>query len=254
MIMRKNFLFAILVALIPMIAQASGNGVHLKQRSWSFDGVNGKFDRQSIQRGYQVYKEVCAGCHSMNRIDYRNLTEVGFSVDEVKALAAEETIIDGPNDDGEMFERARKPSDSLPAPFPNEKSARAGNNGAFPPDLSLMIKARPDGANYVYSLLTGFEESAPTDMQIAEGMNYNPYFPGNQIAMAAPLSDDAVEYQDGTPATVDQLAIDMVNFLQWTAEPEMEERNSLGHAVLIYLFIFTILFYLAKKKIWSRLD
>ncbi|MCP5361891.1 MAG: cytochrome c1 [Hyphomicrobiales bacterium] len=231
-------------------AYASGDTIHLKEVDWAFDGVFGTFDRQSIQRGFQVYKEVCSSCHGLDHVAYRNLTDVGFSEDEVKAIAAEKTVMDGPNDDGDMFERAALPSDKFVAPFSNEKAARAANNGAYPPDLSLIIKARFDGPNYVYSLLTGYQEP-PAGHDVAEGMHYNPYFAGGQIAMGQPLMDDSVTYQDGTSATLDQEARDVVNFLQWAAEPEMEQRKRTGIKAILYLFAFTILFIIAKKRVWK---
>lgn len=233
-------------------AFAAGDGVKPKQLAWPFDGYFGTVDRQSAQRGYQVYKEVCASCHSMNLISYRNLLELGFSEGEAKTIAAEVLVEDGPNDDGEMFERAGRLSDRFVAPYPNENAARAANNGAYPVDLSLIVKARVDGANYLYSLLTGYED-VPQGFELGDGMHYNAYFAGNQIAMPAPLSDGLVDYQDGTSASVDQMSKDLVNFLQWAAEPEMEARKRMGIKTLVYLLIFTVFFYFAKKRIWSRL-
>lgn len=224
-----------------------------KKIHWPFDGIRGKFDRQAIQRGFQVYKEVCAACHSMNLVSYRNLEAVGFSKAEIKALASEYRVMDGPNDAGEMFERPARPSDRFVPAYPNENAARAANNGAYPPDLSLMVKARADGANYVYSLLTGYGKTPPAGFSINTGMYYNPYFPGRQIAMPAPLSDGMVTYIDGTQATVDQMSRDVVQFLQWAAEPEMEQRKRMGLKILMYLGVFTVMFYLAKRKIWSNL-
>ncbi len=183
---------------------------------------------------------------------FRSLDGIGFSEGEIKALAAEYTIADGPNDDGEMFDRPGKPSDRFPSPYPNEQAARSVNNGAYPPDLSLMIKARPDGANYTYSLLTGYSD-APEGMHMGEHMNYNAYFPGNEIAMPAPLSNGQVSYQDGTEATVDQMARDVVSFLQWAAEPEMEQRKRMGIRTLAFLLIMTVIFYVAKRRIWRDL-
>ena len=223
-----------------------------KEVVWSFDGIFGTVDRQSAQRGYQVYKEVCAGCHAMKRIPFRSLSQIGFSEAEIKSLAASFDIQDGPNDEGDMFDRPGRPSDYFVSPFANEKQARASNGGAYPPDLSLMIKARPNGANYVYSLLTGYGKEVPSDIVIGEGMNYNPYFPGKQIAMANPLSADLVEYSDGTQASIDQMSRDIVNFLQWAAEPEMEQRKQMGIKVLTYMFIFTFFFYIAKVITWAR--
>ena len=202
--------------------------------------------------GYQVYKEVCASCHAMKYKSFRNLEDIGFSEGEVKAIAASYSLKDGPNDAGDMFERPGRPSDRFVSPFANEKAARAANGGAYPPDLSLIIKARHDGANYVYSLLTGYE-TAPGDMKMNDGMNYNPYFPGMQIAMAQPLQDGQVTYADGTQATVDQMARDVVVFLQWAAEPEMEERKQMGVKVLLFLFVMTGLLYVAKRRIWAKI-
>lgn len=231
-------------------ANASSGGVHNKQIPWKFDGIMGNVDVQSAQRGYQVYKQVCASCHSLKRVAYRNLAEIGFSEAEIKAIAAEYKVQDGPNDEGEMFERPARPSDRFNSPFANEKAARASNNGAYPPDLSLIIKARPDGANYLYSLLTGYEEP-PSDIEVPDGMYYNPHFPGGKLAMPAPLAKDAVQYADGTEASVDQMSRDLVNFLQWTAEPEMRHRKEMGLKVLIFLAITTIFMFGAKKRTWK---
>ena len=212
----------------------------------------GRVDKQSAQRGFQVYKEVCSACHGLSRIAFRNLTDIGFSEAEAKALAASYQVKDGPNDEGEMFERAGKLSDYFPSPYANEQAARAAQNGAYPPDLSLIVKARQGGGNYVYSLLTGYEP-APADAHMSAGMHYNPYFPGGQIAMPAPLSDGQISYEDGTQASVDQMARDVVNFLQWAAEPEMEARKRMGIKALIFLAVFTALKYLAKSNLWRRL-
>lgn len=230
-------------------AAIAGEAEHPKQLHWPFDGMTGTVDRQSAQRGFQVYKEVCASCHSLHRVAYRQLSDIGFSEEEIKAIAAEANVTDGPNDAGEMFERPARPSDRFAAPFANPQAARASNNGAYPPDLDLIIKSRHDGANYVYSLLTGYGE-APHDVKLAEGMNYNPYFPGHQIAMPAPLTDDRVTYQDGTAATIDQMARDVVVFLQWAAEPEMEHRKGMGLKVLGFLLVMTGFLYIAKKIVW----
>lgn len=344
----RNTILLAAVAL-PMVAFASSDVKHPEQVNWAFDGVLGKNDKVSVQRGLQVYREVCAACHSLKRVPFRSLQEIGLSEDEVKALAAEYTVNDGPNDDGEMFERPGRASDKFPSPYANDKAARAMQNGALPPDLSLMIKARPDGANYVYSLLTGYaqaptyrceavtdgacvkfahldgdeakaaldaqaeaealkaeeaaaveakakdkkdakegEEEAPVAQEKAphavgqvfqcsaithaeaevdgkktqvesctemgKMMHYNPYFPGRQIAMAPPIADDQVTYQDDTKATKQQVARDIVNFLQWAAEPEMEARKRMGLKVMIFIGIMTGFFYLAKKRIWSNLE
>ena len=246
----KKFLLVLL--LISTNALASGAEVNLKKTQWPFDGAFGTVDKNAAQRGFQVYKEVCASCHELKHNSYRNLADIGFSEDEVKAIASAATIIDGPNADGDMFERPGRPSDKFARPFANDNAARAANGGALPPNLSLIVKSRPDGANYLYSLLTGYKE-APEGFKLESGMNYNEFFPGHQIAMAAPLSDGAVEYQDGTNATTDQMAKDVTIFLQWAAEPEMEQRKKMGIKVFAYLITFTVLFYLAKKRIWARL-
>lgn len=243
-----KILFVLFFVCFSVFASASE---YPKQEKWSFDGVFGRFDFASIQRGFQVYKEVCSACHSVKRIAFRNLIDIGFSESEAKTIAAEYQITDGPNDDGEMFQRNGKLFDYLPGSYKNDNVAKAANGGAIPPDLSLIIKARHDGANYVYSLLTGYQ-NAPSDIMIGLGMHYNPYFAGMQIKMPPPLvADGQVSYQDGTQSTVDQMARDVVNFLQWTAEPEMEKRKSIGLKVVIFLVIMTAVFYIAMKQIWS---
>lgn len=244
--MKKLFLTLVLLS---SNALANSADVHPKEVPWQFEGAFGTVDRQAAQRGFQVYKEVCSSCHALEYMSYRNLQDIGFSEDEVKAIASSVNVTDGPNNEGEMFERPGRPSDRFKKPFANEQAARASNGGAYPPNLSLMVKARPNGANYVYSLLTGYED-APHDMKMGVGMNYNKYFPGHQIAMAKPLSDGQVEYMDGTTASVEQMAKDVTVFLQWAAEPEMEQRKRMGIKVFIYLGIFTVLFYLAKNIIW----
>jgi ubiquinol-cytochrome c reductase cytochrome c1 subunit len=231
---------------------AAGGSVELLHKSWPHDGPFGKFDKAAAQRGLQVYREVCSGCHSLDFIAFRNFEALGFSEDEVKALAAEYEVTDGPDDEGEMFERPGKPSDIFPAPFPNENAARAANGGAYPPDLSLIAKARANGTDYLYSLLQGYEEP-PADVELGEGMNYNAYFPGHQIAMAQPLDDDSVEYADGTAATLEQQSSDLATFLTWAAEPTLEERKGTGLKVMIFLVILTGLFYATKRKIWADL-
>jgi ubiquinol-cytochrome c reductase cytochrome c1 subunit len=221
-----------------------------KSMEWAFDGITGSFDRQSAQRGFQVYKEVCAACHGVERLAFRNLSLIGFSEGEIKEIAKGYTF-STLNDSGEAVDRPGLPSDTLPPPYPNELAARAANNGAYPPDLSLMIKARPDGADYMYSLLTGYSEP-PADFPLGEGMHYNAYFEGRQIAMPAPLADGQVTYMDGTAATVDQMAKDVTNFLQFVAEPEMEHRKQMGLKVMIFLAVFTGLFVVAKRRVWSK--
>ena len=225
---------------------------HPKQMKWEFDGVFGSVDRASAQRGYQVYKEICSACHGLRRVAYRNLTEIGFSEDEVKQIASEVLVSDGPNDDGEMFDRPGLPSDKFVGPYANEQAARSSNGGALPPDLSLIIKARHDGANYVYSLLTGFVD-APDNFPLASGKSYNPYFEGRQISMPAPITDDVqVDYRDGTYATKEQMVIDVTNFLQWAAEPEAEARKKMGVRTMIFLGILLIILIAAKRAVWRK--
>jgi ubiquinol-cytochrome c reductase cytochrome c1 subunit len=205
-----------------------------------------------MQRGLQVYREVCSACHGLKYIAFRNLEALGYGEEEIKAMATEYTIADGPNDDGDMFERPGRPSDYFPSPFANDKAAAAANNGAAPPDLSLMAKARPGGPDQIRALMLGYEDP-PAGVEAMEGLHFNIYFPGNQIAMAAPLSEGAVEYADGTEATVEQMATDVANFLMWTAEPYLEERHSMGIKVILFLLVFTGILYAAKRKVWSDL-
>ncbi len=251
MIMKK-LIFLILILVFNNSLYAAGAVEKLIERNWPFEGKFGSFDRPSIQRGFQVYKEVCAACHSVKRVYFRNLTEIGFTEAEVKALAAEYQIIDGPDESGDMYERKAIASDKMPKPYANENAARAANGGAYPPDLSLMVKARPDGANYLYSLLNGYEEPE-AGFKVPAGMHYNKYFSGKLIAMPKPLANGQVEYIDGTNNSLEQMSVDLVNFLQWTAEPELEARNKMGIRSLIFLVIFTILFYIAKKRIWQSI-
>lgn len=243
---------ALPVAATAPAAQAA-EGVEVPGQHWSFDGLFGTFDRAALQRGYQVYREVCATCHAMNLLAFRHLQDPhgpSFSEDMVKAFAAEATVMDGPNDQGEMFERSGVASDYFPSPFANEQAARYANGGAYPPDLSLMAKARAAGPDYIYALLTGYEEP-PADFEMNEGMYYNHYFPGHQIAMAPPLFADGITYQDGTPATVDQMAHDVATFLMWAAEPNLEVRKQTGVKVILFLLVMTGVLYAAKRKIWA---
>ena len=242
---------ALAVALMLGAGPAMAEVGKAPARDWSFDGMFGTFDRGAVQRGFQVYQEVCAACHSLKLVAYRNLSGIGLSEDQIKAIAAEVEVTDGPNDEGEMFQRPARPSDRFVKPFANDNAARAANNGALPPDLSLMVKARKGGADYLHALLTGYKEEPPAGIKLSEGMNYNLYFPGNQIAMAPPVADDAVEYADGTKATADQIATDIATFLAWAAEPELEERKRLGIKVLLFLIVLTAMMYALKRQIWS---
>ena len=310
---------ALTVALAPSGARAAEGATPIKH-DWSFQGIFGTYDRAALQRGYKVYKNVCSACHSLNLIHYRNLTALGFSEAQVKALAAEAEIQDGPNDDGEMYTRKRRPADPLPPPFPNEKAAAAANGGKAPPDLSLITKARAGGgdsvlrvslknplgftvgSDYVYAILTGYKDHAPkealaevfaiknkelmdkykNDMEtyeeavkhgmkatkpempkpvttiaglgLPETAHFNAYFPGFNIAMPEPLSDGAVEFDDGTKATVEQMAHDVATFLTWTAEPNLEARKRLGVKVILFLLILTGMLYALKRRIWSDIE
>lgn len=250
----RRFVIAISAAaaltLGALPVHAAGDAVHPPAQDWSFSGLFGTFDRGALQRGFEVYNGVCAGCHSLRLLAYRNLREIGYSEAQAKAIAASKEVTDGPNDQGEMFQRPGQPSDRFVNPFPNDNAARAANNGAMPPDLSLIVKARKDGANYMYALMTGYKEP-PAGTTVPEGMSYNLYFPGHNIAMPAPLSDGVVEYADKTKATVDQMARDVTVFLAWAAEPELEARKRMGVKVILFLLVLTGLLYAIKRKIWA---
>lgn len=254
--MRKGLVFGLAalaaIAAVPSAgpAAAAEEAIELPQMDWSFDGPFGTFDRHALQRGLQVYREVCSVCHGLKYIAFRNLADLGYNEDQIKTIASEYTITDGPDDEGEMFDRPGRPSDYFPEPFPNERAAAAANGGAAPPDLSLMAKARAGGPTYIHALLTGYEEP-PADFELAQGTNYNAYFPGHQIAMAQPLYEDSVEYADGTPATIDQMSSDVSHFLMWAAEPKLENRKQTGIKVLIFLVVFSGVLYAAKRKVWK---
>ena len=234
-------------------AYAAGGDIEIPDRKFSFDGVFGTYDRASAQRGFQVYKEVCSACHSMRLVSYRNLRELGQTEAQVAGIASQFQIVDGPNDEGQMFERAGRPADRFRKPFANDAAARAANNGALPPDLSVMTKARAGGADYLFALLVGYEDPPP-GVTLMDGMHFNRYFPGNQIAMGAPLNPDQVEFADGTSATVEQMAHDVSTFLQWAAEPELEQRRALGVKIIIFLTILAGLTYAVKRKIWADVE
>lgn len=243
---------ALLLLANPTTGHTSESGGHeLIDVPFPFEGPMGTYDKAALQRGLQVYRQVCSGCHSLKRVAFRNLTELGYSEAQVKAIAAEYTVMDGPNDDGEMFERAARPSDHFKPPFANDKAAAASNNGAIPPDLSLITKARHGGADYIFNVLTGYTE-APEGVTLMDGQHYNKAMSGNILAMAPPLSDGAVTYEDGSPQTVEQYAKDVASFLTWTAEPEMEQRKRMGIKVIIFLGIFAGLMYAVKRKIWEK--
>jgi ubiquinol-cytochrome c reductase cytochrome c1 subunit len=236
-----------LIAAVP-VARAAEDAAPPHQH-WSFQGLFGTYDRAALQRGYQVYKDVCAACHGLTYVYYRHLKDLGFNDDEVKALAGGYEVTDGPNDQGEMFKRPAQPSDRFVSPFANEKAARAANGGAYPVDLSLITKAREHGPDYVFALLTGYKD-APAGVKLQQGMNYNVYFPGQQVAMPPPLSDGAVAFADGTQASVAQMARDVVTFLSWAAEPEMEARKQMGIKTILFLIVLSGLLYAVMRKVW----
>ncbi len=269
--------FVTLAAGLAMTAGLAG-GAHAagyplekpKEQSWSFAGIFGTYDRAQLQRGLQVYREACQSCHGLKMVAFRNLMEPGgpeFTEAAAKAIAAEYTVMDGPNDEGEMFERSARLSDTFPEAFPNKEAAAASNNGAVPPDFSLIAKARAvergfptflfdivtqyqeSGVDYIYSLLTGYPEDAEND----DGTYKNPHFiAGESLAMAPPLSEELVDYTDGSPMSVDQYARDVSAFLMWAAEPKLEERKRIGFQAMIFLIVFAGLMYLVKRKIWAN--
>ena len=244
-------------------AMAAGEAPLAPAQRWSHSGMFGTFERGDLHRGMQVYREVCHGCHSLDLVAFRNLGLIGFAEGDVQAIAGEYEVEDGPDDDGEMFLRPAKPSDRWPGPFPNDQAARAANGGALPPDLSLIVKARAGesifkgtklreyGSDYLYALLTGYREDPPHDVELMPGMYYNDYFPGHQIAMAPPLNDGAIEYADGTAATVEQQARDVATFLAWAGDPNAEARRNMGIKVLLFLVVLTALLFALKRKIWA---
>ncbi len=250
--MRKNILVLLTVFLVLPVSVvfAAGDAPKLEHQHWHFSGPFGTYDRAAQQRGLKIYREVCASCHSLKRIAFRNLEDLGYDESQTKAIAAEYTVEDGPNDEGDMFERPARPSDYFPNPYANDQQAKATNNGAMPPDLSLITKARHHGPDYVYGLLTGYHE-APAGTTLLPGQNWNAAMPGHIIAMAKPLSDGQVVYEDESPQTVEQYAKDIVEFLAWAAEPEMEVRKRTGIKTLIFLVVFAFVMYRVKKRIWS---
>lgn len=277
--------FAIVAAIAlttapPALAESEGHGPEIMRQQWAFGGFRGQFDRAQLQRGFQVYKEVCSACHGLSRVNFRNLVQPGgpeFPEEAVKALAAEwpNQITDGPNDEGQMFERPARLSDPIRGPYKNEKEARAAQNGAYPPDLSLIAKARgvernpnwwihpflmlgdivksyqEGGPDYLTALLTGYVDP-PEGVKVGDGMYYNKAFPGHQLAMPAPLNADAIAYTDGTPTTVENYAKDVASFLAWTADPNLDQRKRIGWQVMLYLLVTTVLLYLGKRRIWAN--
>ena len=255
----KNISKIIFISILLLTGTNQANSaekVELLKTDWSFKGLLGKFDRGSLQRGYQVYTEVCSSCHSMKYVSYRNLAEEGgpeFTEEQANAIAANFEVLDGPNSDGEMFTRPAKLSDKFVMPYENEKAAQAANGGAYPPDMSVLAKARSGGVDYIYSVLLGYEDP-PAGVVLDEGVYYNKYMYGNNIKMSQPLSDGLVEYSDGTVASEEQMAKDVATFLMWAAEPHLESRHKMGFKAILYLIILTILVYFSMKKIWSRIE
>jgi len=248
---------------------------HIERQQWSFAGPFGFYDRGQLQRGFKIYREVCSSCHGLHLVAFRNLAEDGgpsFTEEQAKQIASEYTVIDGPNEDGDMYERPAILADRFPSPFPNEEAARAANGGAYPPDFSLLAKARAahrgfpwfifdaftqyqeQGPDYIYALMIGYEED-PEGVEVPAGQYYNHAFlSGHFLSMAPPLSEELVEYTDGTPMTVDQYAHDVAAFMMWAAEPHLEERKKIGFRVMIFLIFFAGLLYFTKKKLWRNVD
>ena len=249
----KKFFILFLILIFPLSAFSEENKIDLLKTRWTFDGIFGTFDRAELQRGYQVYKEVCSGCHSMQHLSYRNLSEKGgpeFTNEEAKAIAYEFEVQDGPNSDGEYFLRPGRLSDKFVKPYPNVQAATAANDGAYPPDMSVLAKARAGGADYIYSLLMGYEE-APKDFELDDGVYFNKYMPGNKIKMSEPIIEGIVEYSDGTEASKSQVAKDVTAFLVWASEPHLEAQHRMGFKTIIYLIILIFLVYMSKQKVWS---
>jgi ubiquinol-cytochrome c reductase cytochrome b/c1 subunit len=273
MAMSRTFLARVVVGASSVAASTSSAPAAGEQPTppmvkWSFSGPFGQYDLAQLQRGFKVYREVCQVCHGLKMIAFRNLAEIGFSEAQVGAIAAEYKIQDGPNDQGEMFERDGRPADHFPPPWPNEAAARARYNGV-PPDLSVIAKARTyergfpwfvidmftqfqeQGVDYIHALLVGYQQTPPAGFALPPGTFYNTYFPGHAIAMPPPLTDRQVEYTDGAPMTVDQYSKDITAFLMWAAEPHMVARKRIGFQVMIFLLVFAGLLYFTKKKVWA---
>ena len=234
-------------------AEAAEGGKPPPKQDWSFNGALGTYDKAALQRGLQVYREVCSACHSLKRVAFRNLEALGYSSEQIKSLSAEYEITDGPNDEGDFFERVGLPSDRFPAPFANDNAARAANNGALPPDLSLITKARAGGADYLHALLTGYRD-APAGHEVPDGLYYNEYYASQQLAMAPPLTEGQVDYADGTSSSVEQMSSDVTQFLAWAAEPELEARKQMGFKVLLFLFVLSVVMFFATRRVWSRVE
>lgn len=251
--MKKLILAAVAVVALaaPAVVNAAAE-IEIPKEEWSFYGILGKFDRQQIQRGFQVYKDVCSACHGLEYISFRNFEDLGYSEEQIKTLAAQYEVDDGPDENGDMFKRKAKGSDRLPKPFANDAIARVANGGALPPDLSLITKSRVGGPDYVYHLLLGYEEP-PAGFELIQGLSYNKYFPGHQIAMTKQLQDGLVTFADGSPNDAAHIAKDVTAFLHWAAEPKLEVRHSTGLRVTLYALIFAVLAYFVKRRLWAKL-
>jgi len=272
---------AVAALLLAVSISASGAATTYAQEAdapplqrWSFHGPFGQYDPAQLQRGFKIYQKVCSGCHSLKLLSFRNLADPGgpgFTEAQAAAIAAMFQVTDGPNDQGQMFQRPGKIADYFPPPFPNDQAARAANGGGLPPDMSVLAKARSyergfpyfifdafteyqeDGPDYIHAIINGYA-TPPSDFTLAPGTHYNKYFPGHAISMPPPLTDGQVEYTDGTPTTLDQYGRDVAAFLMWAAEPKLDERKRLGFQVMIFLFVFTGLLYFTKKKVWRAVE
>ena len=238
-----------LAAAQPAFAQGHGE-IDIPKTNWSFNGPFGTYNRAELQRGFQVYNEVCSNCHSMKLLYYRDLTGIGLSADQAKAVAASHEVGGSTDDAGQPIERPALLADHFKSPFPNDKAARAANGGALPPDQSLIVKAREGHSNYVHALLNGYKDP-PKGMKVPPGQYYNEYFPGHLLAMPQPLHEDQVTYADGTKATVEQMSRDVTAFLTWAGDPKMEARKQMGIKAVFFLTLMAGLTYAVKRKVWK---
>jgi ubiquinol-cytochrome c reductase cytochrome c1 subunit len=240
---------SLLAVIFSPVAKAEDEA-KLLQTEFPFYGVFGTYDQATLQRGFQIYKEICSNCHGLYELSYRNMQALGYTPDQVKSLASQYQVTDGPNDNGDVFQRRAIPSDPFVRPFANEQAARAANNGAFPPDLAMIVNARKGGPYYVYSLMQGFT-NPPAGVAVPQGMYYNEYFPGHLIAMPPPLTDGAVTFADGAPNDLRHEAYDIASFLQWASDPTLNERHRMGVKVILFLLVTSLILYLTKRKIWA---